>query len=506
MSAQKTERVVIVGGGVAGWMTASYLKAVLGDDVAVTLVASGETAAPQDDEASLGDLGRFFDVLGLAEEDWMPACDATYKLAVRFQDFSRPRHHFYLPFEQTREADGFPLTEWWLRIGPSGRFDRDCFVAAWLCDAGRSPRDSYGLLPGHGAAAMSYGYHIEAEALTRLLTGYAVDRGVRHLSDEVLDVALDARGWIDHVLTAEHGAVHGDLFVDCTGTRGLLLRRALKVPFVSYQDTLPGDSVVTLRVPADMKAHGIPPYTAITARAAGWIWSIPLVSRIGTGYVYGREYCTPEEAERALREFAGPEAAGAEAVHTGLSSGRSLRAWKHNCVAVGAAAGRVEPLEATGISFVHHALERLVRLVRRFWGAVSDPGPGEDYNAAVAQELDAAREFLTLHYQGAARDDTQFWRDAQTCPLPGALVERIERWRVPPPDAQDRPPNPQGLPPHAYTSILLGTGAIALRPRAALALVDDHAARQEFAAVKETARSLVEALPTQYDYFSRLRA
>lgn len=108
MSAQKTERVVIVGGGVAGWMTASYLKAVLGDDVAVTLVASGETAAPQDDEASLGDLGRFFDVLGLAEEDWMPACDATYKLAVRFQDFSRPRHHFYLPFEQTREADGFP--------------------------------------------------------------------------------------------------------------------------------------------------------------------------------------------------------------------------------------------------------------------------------------------------------------------------------------------------------------------------------------------------------------
>ncbi|KOG32639.1 hypothetical protein AQJ84_39450 [Streptomyces resistomycificus] len=489
-------------------MTASYLKAALGDDVALTLVAPGETAAPPD-ETSLGDLAQFFDVLQRAEEDWMPACDATYKLAVRFQDFSRPRHHFYLPFEQMPQADGFPLTEWWLRMQPSGRFDRDCFVAAWLCDAQRSPRHTPGPTPGQDAARPPYGYHLDAQALTRYLTAYAVERGVHHLTDEVHDVRLDARGWIDHVMTARHGAVDGDLFIDCTGTRGLLLRRALKVPFVSYQDTLPGDSMVTLRVDADMKAHGIPPYTAITAQAAGWTYSIPLLTRIATGYVYAQEYCTPQEAERTLREAAGPEAAGAPATHTTLSFGRSLHAWKHNCVAVGAAAGRVQPLQATAISYVHHALQQLAPLVAPVAQAVRSGGPHTDlqehYNTALAQELDAARDLSTLHYLGAARQDTQFWRDAQTCPLPDALAQAIERWRVRPPGTEHQP-GPKGLPQHAHTSILLGTGALALPPSTALSPLDDRAARQEFAALKQRAQTLVKTLPTQYDYFSQISA
>ncbi|MFD9006309.1 tryptophan halogenase family protein [Streptomyces sp. NPDC059582] len=509
MSAKHAERIVIVGGGVAGWMTASYLKAVRGESVEVTLVAGGTADGHEDgegDEASLGDLGEFFDTLQLAEDDWMPACDATYKLAVRFQDFSRPRHHFYLPFEQTREAGGFPLTEWWPRIGPSGRFDRDCFVAAWLCDAGRGPHPLTGPPPTGTMPAAPYGYHVDAAALARRLSRYALERGVRHLADDVVDVALDERGGIAHVRTAGREAVTGDLFVDCTGTRALLLGQALRVPFVSYQDTLPGDSVVTLRVPADMKAHGIAPYTAVTAQAAGWTWSIPLAGRIGTGYVYARAYCTPQEAEHTLREAAGPEAAGVPATHTPLACGRSLQAWKHNCVAVGAAAGRVEPLEATGISFVHHALERLVRHLPATRGDASGDAMAagrDDYNPATARELDAARDFLTLHYLGAARGHTQFWRDAQTCEPPRALAAHLAHRREHPAGA---PPHPAGLPRHAYTSILLGTGALAPHPPAALALADERPARREFAAVKERARALVRALPTQYDYVSRISA
>lgn len=501
MSTQNPEKVVIVGGGIDGSMTAAYLKAAFGDRISVTLVEDRVGGGLTDgEESSLGDLRNFFDFLGLEEADWMPSCGATYKLAVRYQDWHRPAQHFYLPFEDTREVGGFPLTEWWLHNGPSGRFDRDCFVASWLCDAGRGPRPLQAFA-GQGSAPGTYGYHFEPGPLARYLTGYAVERGVRLLTDVVLDVRLDARGWIEHVVTKEHGEVSGDLFVDCTGDRGLLLHRALKVPRLSYRDTLPNDSAVTLRVPADMKARGIPPYTTVTARGAGWIWTVPLLGRIGTGYVYAREYCTPEEAEAALRESVGPEAAGIEAVHTPLATGRSRQAWQHNCVAVGAVGGGVEPLEATGVSYLHHALEQLVR---HFPAADWHPKLRDSYNASVGRVMDEAREFQLLHYQGAARDHTQYWRDAKTRPVPEALAERIARWRVRPPGAGHVPMHHRGLPPHALTCVLLGTGAISLRPSAAVSLVDDTAARKEFTAVRDAAQGLVAALPAQYEYLTQM--
>lgn len=509
--ADRAEHVVVAGGGVAGWMTACYLRAVCEGRFTVTVVAPAGSAREEDDESGLGDLGRFFDALGMTGERRLAECGATYKLAVRFEDFSRPGRHFYLPFERPPEADGHPLTDWWLRAGPGGRFDRDCFVTAWLCDAGRSPRDLDGRLPGPPAVPR-YGYHLDGPALTRALTEEALRRGVRHIDDEVTGADLDGRGWIGSVRTAAGRAVHGDLFVDCTGARGLLLRGALRVPRVSYRDTVPTDGLVTLRVDADMRAHGVAPHTTVGARPAGWIWSIPLADRISTGHVYARDYSTPEEAERVLRAHAGPEAAGARAVHATLDPGRLRRAWEHNCVAVGAAAGLLPPLEATGISFVHHALERLAPALSAGWRR---PGAGAElraeYSAAVAGELDAAAESLSRLSRGAARQDTQFWRDVKTRPLPVATAGPPDGSGPPdaagpspggPPGAAARP----GLPAHAATSVLIGTGGPAPRPPAALDRADEAAARRVFAAVRSAARELVRSLPSQYDYLSRARA
>jgi flavin-dependent dehydrogenase len=156
-----------------------------------------------------------------------------------------------------------------------------------------------------------YAFHFDATLLAKYLTKYGTDRGVKH----VLDVVVDERGWISHVVTKEHGEIHGDLFVDCTGFRGMLLNKAMGEPFVSYQDTLPNDSAVALRVPADMEEQGIRPCTTATAQDAGWIWTIPLFGRVGTGYVHASDYCTPDEAERTLRDFVGPEAEDLEANH-----------------------------------------------------------------------------------------------------------------------------------------------------------------------------------------------
>lgn len=520
MSTKNPDRVVIVGGGTAGWMTASYLKKAFGDKISVTLVESGKIGTIGVGEATFSDIRHFFEFLDLKEEEWMPACNATYKLAVRFQDWRRKGHHFYHPFEQMPTVNGFPLTDWWLQDGPTDRFDTDCFVMANLCDAGRSPRFLDGSLidqgftegakelsgltmsEHQGKTQFPYAYHFEAALLAKYLTKYSTDRGVHHVIDEVQDVRLDERGWINHIVTKDHGSLEGDVFVDCTGFRGVLLNKALEVPFISYQDTLPNDSAVALQVPLDMEKRGINPYTQATAQDAGWIWTIPLFGRIGTGYVYAKDYLSPEEAERTLREFVGPEAAEVEANHIRMRIGRSEQSWKNNCVAIGLSSGFVEPLESTGIFFIHHAIEQLVK---HFPAADWSPELRKSYNSSIANVMDGVREFLVLHYQGAGRDDTQYWKDTKTRAVPDGLAERLERWKVQLPDSENVFPYYHGLPPYSYMCILLGTGAIPARATPSLGMSDTAAAHKEFAAIRDKARHLIETLPSTYEYFASMR-
>ncbi|MGW0845444.1 tryptophan halogenase family protein [Streptomyces sp. NPDC002787] len=513
-------RIVIVGGGTAGWMTASYLKAAFGDRVDVTLVESGNVGTVGVGEATFSDIRHFFEFLGLKEKDWMPACNATYKLAVRFENWREKGHYFYHPFEQMRSVNGFPLTDWWLQEGPTDRFDKDCFVMSSVIDAGLSPRTLGGTLidqpfdegademqgltmsEHQGKTQFPYAYQFEAALLAKYLTRYSVERGVKHLVDDVQHVSLDQRGWISGVTTAEHGEITGDLFVDCTGFRGVLLNKALEEPFVSYQDMLPNDSAVALQVPMDMEKRGILPCTTATAQDAGWIWTIPLMGRVGTGYVYAKDYLSPEEAERTLREFVGPAAADVNANHIKMRIGRSRNSWAKNCVAIGLSSGFVEPLESTGIFFIHHAIEQLVK---NFPDASWDPTHRDRYNDAVAHVMDGVREFLVLHYVAAKRNDTQYWRDAKKRTLPDGLAERLEKWRTQLPDSETVFPYYHGLPPYSYMCILLGMGGIELKPSPALRLSDNGAARREFDAIREKGRRLAETLPKAYDYFSSLR-
>ncbi|OLR92027.1 tryptophan halogenase [Actinokineospora bangkokensis] len=503
-------------------MTASYLKAAFGDRVEVTLVESGVVGTIGVGEATFSDIRHFFEFLGLEEEEWMPACNATYKLAVRFQDWRAPGHHFYHPFEQMPSVNGLPLADWWLGgHGGSDRFDLDCFVMASVCENERSPRhldgsmfereaakrrkgESYGLTMSEhqGKTQFPYAYHFEAALLADYLAEYAKSRGVRHVVDHVTHVPLDGRGWIAGVRTKEHGTLTGDVYVDCTGFRSLLLGGALEEPFESYQDTLPNNRAVALQVPLDMEQRGIRPCTTATARDAGWIWTIPLFGRIGTGYVYAEDYLEPEEAERTLREFVGPAAANASANHIRMRIGRSRNSWVNNCVAIGLSSGFVEPLESTGIFFIHHAIEQLVK---HFPGPDWNPVHRERYNAAVGNVMDGVREFLVLHYQAAARNDTPYWKDAKLREVPDGLAARIEGWQSELPDSESIHPYYHGLPPYSYMCILLGMGGIPLRSSQAVALGDADAARRAFGKVRSTAQSIVRDLPTQYEYFAHMR-
>jgi tryptophan 6-halogenase len=512
-------KVVIVGGGTAGWMSACYLNAAFGPAVSVTLVESKNVPTIGVGEATFSTIRHFFHYLGLREDEWMPECSATYKLAIRFENWREPGHYFYHPFERTRVIDGFPITDWWLRLRPTPQFDQDCFVIPALCDGKCAPRFPDGRLfdRAHGQpepalrtrttlseqdVQFPYAYHFDATLLARYLATYGTTRGVRHVLDDVTDVALDERGWISHVSTAQHGEVQGDLFIDCTGFRGLLLNKTLSEPFVSYKEYLPNDRAVALRVPVDMARSGIRPCTTATAQDAGWIWTIPLFGRIGTGYVYAGDYISADEAEQALRDFVGPAADGLDANHIRMRIGRTRNAWVRNCVGIGLSAGFVEPLESTGIFFIQNGIEQLVK---HFPDDNWNEQLRASYNKHIARMMDGIREFLALHYHAARRDDTQYWKDAKGRTLPDGLADRIEQWRVKLPDSQSVFPYYHGFEPYSYQAMLLGLGGVPLQAPAALGGIDQATAHRELQRIRRTGRELVSELPTQIDYFASLR-
>ena len=265
--------IVIVGGGSSGWMTAAYLRKAL-SGVDVTVVEAPHIKTIGVGEATFSTIKLFFDFLGLEEHEWMPSCNATYKLAIKFANWTKAGGHFYHPFQRYEMVDGYNMGEWWLKLKRGEEaFDYSCFTIPALCDNKRSPRYLDGRVFDDKVQAFfsdgervpnaflsdhqvqyPYAYHFDAGLLANFLEGYATKRGVRKIEDEVVQVELREDGGISHLVTKEHGTLAADLFVDCTGFRGLLINKALQEPFISFNDSLLNDSAVAMQVPVDI-AH-----------------------------------------------------------------------------------------------------------------------------------------------------------------------------------------------------------------------------------------------------------
>jgi flavin-dependent dehydrogenase len=506
--------VVIVGGGTAGWMTASYLKAAFTDRVDVTVVESAQVGRIGVGEATFSTVRHFFDYLGLDEADWLPKCAGGYKLGIRFENWRKPDEHFYHPFERLRVVDGFSLADWWLQLGDrSVPFDRSCFITSALCEAKRSPRMLDGSLFASNLdsslgrstlaeqrAQFPYAYHFDADEVAKYLATYAMRRGVKRIVDNVDHVAQDERGWITHIHTAEHGDVAGELFVDCTGFRGLLINKALGASFRSFEDVLPNNRAVALRVPREHD-EDMSPYTTATAMTAGWMWTIPLFRRNGNGYVYSDQFTSPEEAERELRQAIAPGRDDLQANHIRMRIGRNDESWVNNCVAIGLSSAFVEPLESTGIFFIQHGIEQLVR---HFPDQTWDPRQVAAYNDRVAHAVDGVKEFLVLHYKSAKRDDTPYWKEAKTRAMPDALAARLELAESRLLDEETIYPHYHGFESYSWNSMNLGLGNVPRSAPAALAHLDPSPALAEFDRVKAEAAEMIAALPSCYEYLASI--
>lgn len=464
----------------------------------------------------------------------MPHASASYKLAIRYENWTRAGGHFYHPFQRLESVGGMSAAEWWLKLQPGGEpFDYACFTVPMLCDASRSPKYLNGtvydekvtefypaslarppllgplesdapnvFISGH-EVQYPYAYHFNAAELATFLQGFAVERGVVRVVDDVVDVPLREDGSIAAVRTRQHGLIEGDLFIDCTGFRGLLINGALGEPFLSFGHNLLNDRAVAIQVPRDLAKDGIRPYTTARAHSAGWSWNIPLWGRDGTGYVYSSSFLSPNEAERELREFLGPAAEHSDAAHIKMRVGRCRNSWVKNCVAIGLSSGFVEPLESTGIFFIQHGIEELVS---HFPSATApDEHMVRSYNRTIAECIDGVREFLILHFFTNDRVDTPFWRATKSVELPDSLRERLDIWKARLPGPRNTYQPFHGFEPYSWAVILLGMGYQPTSYLPVLDGLDESKALAMFRVLQARAVRLTETLPSQYDYLKHLR-
>ncbi|HEY2809648.1 MAG TPA: tryptophan halogenase family protein [Steroidobacteraceae bacterium] len=399
-------RIVIVGGGTAGWMTALILaRSLLARGVEITLLESPVVGIIGVGEGSTPWLRGFFDSLGIEESEWMPACHATYKCGITFAGWStKPGFERYFhPFASM--LDNLTMRQFVhnadarvkgadLHAHPD-RF----FIAARLAAQRRAPKPAQNF-----PFDIWHGYHFDAVLLGQFLQRKATARGVRYLSCHVTHANLNANGAIDSVSTQDGQTIAADLFVDCSGFSGLLIDKALHTPFVSFAGNLFNDAAVALPTPLE---GTIPSETVSTALRHGWAWRIPLTSRFGNGYVYSTRFCSAESAESELRAHLGLLDADVPARHLKMRIGRVTEHWNKNCVAIGLSQGFIEPLEATALLFIQLAATWFAESLER--GDLSEAARAQ-YNRRVNEHFEGIRDYIVTHYKTNSRTDTEYWR------------------------------------------------------------------------------------------------
>lgn len=428
-------RIVVVGGGTAGWMSACLL-AKAWPSASVTVIEAPDIGIIGVGEGSTPQLRAFFADLGLAEAEWMPACNATYKAGIAFHGWSaRPGFsHYFHPFAGPVDLHTEPQFHYNALVRRAGG-DVDAhpdrfFLNSRLAEARLAPvaAESFPFEIG-------YSYHFDAHRLGAVLRDHATRRGVVHLSRRVDRVAVGENGEITHLDLDGGDTVAGDLFVDASGFRSLLAQQALGVRFLPFTENLFCDRAVVMPTPPD--PAGPRAQTTATALSNGWAWDIPLTGRTGNGYVYASAYCSPDEAEAELRAHlgAGDDVA---ARHLAMKVGRVEHSWAGNCLAVGLAQGFVEPLEATAL---HIVLATVEGFVSAYEDGGFTPAHRDRFNARIARRYEGVRDYIVAHYRLNQRADTPFWRDnagnqklsdslkaLMTCWFTGGdLVAEIER-------------------------------------------------------------------------------
>jgi tryptophan halogenase len=414
--------IVIVGGGTAGWMSAAALAKLLGGAYNIRLVESDEIGTIGVGEATIPHINEFNRSLGIDEDEFLRATGGSFKLGVEFVNWGAVGERYIHGFGRIGQpGDALPFHHFWLRMRKLGKASR---LEAYSMNTAAPQQAKFMRarpdMAGSPLHDLVHAFHFDASLYARFLRGYAEQRGVRRTEGKVARVERRAADGFIEALVLESGErIGADFFIDCSGMRALLIGQALQAGYEDWSHWLPCDRALAV----GCESNGpLLPLTRVTAHGAGWQWRIPLQHRTGNGHVYSSRFMEQDQASAILMRHLDGAALG-EPRLIRFQPGRREQSWRANCVAVGLAAGFLEPLESTSIHLIQTAIARIASF---FPHAGFDPADVAEYNRQTAVEYERIRDFLILHYKATARADSPFWDYCRTMPVPDTLQRKMD--------------------------------------------------------------------------------
>lgn len=489
MQTDKVKKVVIAGGGTAGWIAAMALSKQLGDLLEITLVESEEIGTVGVGEAAIPPMRVFHKLQHIDEREFMRATNATFKLGISFENWGRDGESYIHSFGKTgKETWLGEFHHFWLRAKEAGfgdEFGDYCF---------EHQAAKYGKFATSEKSEINYSYHLDASLYAKFLRKLSEQQGVKRLEGKISEVVQNPNNGFIEALKLESGQlIEGDLFIDCTGFRGLLIEQTLHTGYEDWSHWLACDSAVAVQTEATGPAL---PYTRSIAHDAGWRWRIPLQNRVGNGLVYCSRLLSDDDArQRLLDSVEGKPINEPRLIK--YRTGRRRKAWNKNCVALGLASGFVEPLESTSIHLIMIGMTRLMQLFP--FDGVTD-SLIEQYNSQTKTELEKIRDFIILHYHVTERDDSPFWRYCKNMEVPDSLAHRINLFKD---TAQAYQADSELFRVDSWTQVMLGQGLMPEHYHHVARKMNDQELSAFLKQLRAAILQTVEKMPSHSEFIER---
>jgi len=487
------KKVVIAGGGTAGWIAAAALSKILGKKIDIQLIESRDIPTVGVGEATIPLLGAFHEWLEINEQRFLSSVQGTFKLGIRFENWKNIGENYIHAFGSTRadtKLAGFQ--HYWLKARMQG--DNTPY-SAYSVENEAANRNKFIVKAlnreSKFSSTLAYAYHFDAKYYVNFLAKFSAQYGVTRTEGTIKEVLTDhASGNITALRLASGELIEGDFFIDCTGFRALLIGQTLHTGFDDWSHWLPCDSAVATQTTSVEEPV---PYTRAIAHTAGWQWRIPLQHRVGAGLVYCSRYMTAEDAEKQLLETI-PGRQLTPINHLKFRTGTRHKHWNKNCVALGLASGFLEPLESTSIHFIQ---KNITRLIQMFPHEGISPSLVDEFNRQTRAEMENVRDFLVLHYHATERDDTPFWRYCKGMTPPESLQRRLDLFKETGRFFRD---THDLFGESSWVQVLLGQGIVPQQYHPIVDTISQESFAASLAHLRSTVKNVVDHLPTHQQF------
>lgn len=493
---QPLRRILIAGGGSSGWMTAALFARLFQGLYDVVLVESAEIGTIGVGEATIPAIKKYNELLGLDENEFITRTQGTFKLGIQFNGWLNGQDSYIHGFGVIgQDWEWLRMHHYWLKaheLGRAGDFaDYSINTAAALKNKFLRSQPNMADSP---LAHIAHAFQFDAALFAKFLSGYAQDRGVRRREGKIVDVTLRPDdGFIQSVTMADGEVIEADLFIDCSGFRGLFINQALGVEFEDWSHWLPCNRAIA--VPCE-RSEDFTPYTRSTAHGAGWQWRIPLQHRTGNGHVFSTRFMDDAEAEKILLANIDGKPL-ADPFKVDFKAGKRRQLWHKNCVAVGLAGGFLEPLESTSLHLVQSGIIRLVRLLP---DGGFNPANVAEFNRQSDFEYERIRDFIILHYKATTRADTPFWDYCRTMDLPETLQRKIDLWMA---NGRIFREDEELFSEESWIQVFLGQGMIPRGYDPLVQIKSDVQIAQFLGNIQSVIGKCVDVMPSHADYVAK---